>query len=221
MGRAAQTLWAFIPLVLFYFIEARYGLKEGLIAAMAFSALELAWYGLRERRIERAALLSGGLVLLLGGLSLISEDERFILYSPAIGDWVIAAILLYGVWRQRPLLATLAAARDPELVSDPIRRGFLAGLTLRLGLNLGGHGVACIWAAHAPREIWLFVSGPLQYILLGAQLALEFVYARLILLPRLDAWEASSPVRTNPSGSPSPRPWPAAAPSKEAPEMSP
>lgn len=189
MSRAAQTLWAFFPLVVFYLIESRYGLKEGLIAAMAFSAAELAWHWLRFQKLERTVLFSGGLLFILGGLSLISEDERFVLYSPAIGDWVIAALLLYGVWRGRPLLTTLAAAQEPEVVSDPIRRRFLSGLTLRLGLNLGGHGAVCLWAANSSREIWLFVSGPLQYIFLGAQLAMEFIYARLILLPKLDAWE--------------------------------
>jgi len=41
------------------------------------------------------------------------------------------------------------------------------------------HAAVTTWAAlYAGTGTWLFVSGPLQYVLFGLQLAFEIVYAR-------------------------------------------
>ena len=74
-----QLLFALLPLVAFYVAESWYGLRAGVAAAMAFSMLELAvsWY--RTRKLSRMALFTAALVLVLGGLSLLSNDERFVL----------------------------------------------------------------------------------------------------------------------------------------------
>ncbi len=196
MQKSIQALWAFAPLLLFYIVEDHYGLKAGLILAMALALLELAWHWLRHRRLEKMVLFSSGLILFLGGLSLLSDDERFMLYTPVIGDLMVSGILALSLLRGRPLLLSLAGQQDPEILSDPIRRAYMGSLTGRLAINLALHAAVTAWSTGESREIWIFVSGPLQYLFLGFQLVGEFLYARLIILPRLEAEEAKQALET-------------------------
>jgi len=179
----ATLLWSLAPLLVFYLVEDTYGLTAALIASMAFTVGDLALTWFRRGTVDRIALMTGVLVLVLGGLSFLSDDERFMLYTPVIGDALFAGLLAGSVLRGRPTLVLLAEKQDPTLVDDGPRRAFLAGMTLRLAVNLALHGLATALAADASRETWLFVSGPLQYVQLGLQFVLEVVWGRATLPP--------------------------------------
>jgi intracellular septation protein A len=182
----AALFWSLAPLAVFYLVEDAFGLTAALLASMAFTAGDLAFTWWRHRTLDRIALVTGGLVLGLGSLSLLAEDERFMLYAPVIGDALFAGLLAGSVWRGRPLMVVLAERQDPTLVTDAPRRAFLRGMTLRLAANLALHGVATGFAAEASRETWLFVSGPLQYLQLGVQFGLEILWGRISLPPEDD-----------------------------------
>ena len=80
-------------------------------------------------------------------------------------------------------MLVLAEQQQPELAADPLRRAFLGGMTLRLALNLAAHAVVTAWSVTEPRETWLFVSGPLQYVMLGGQFVFEIAWGRHTLPP--------------------------------------
>lgn len=179
----SALLWSLAPLLVFYLVEDQWGTTAALVASMLFTVGDLGFTWWRRRTLDRVALFSGALVLLLGGLSLLSDDERFMLYTPIVSDAVMAAVLLVSIWRGRPLLLTLALAQQPELAGDPVRARFLRGMTARLAVNLVLHAGLTAWAVGESRETWLFVSGPLQYALLGAQFLLEMALGRWTLPP--------------------------------------
>ena len=49
---------------------------------------------------------------------------------------------------------------------------------MRLALNFLAHAALTAWSVTQPRETWLIVSGPVQYGMLGAQVAAEVAWAR-------------------------------------------
>ena len=186
----AALLWSLAPLLVFYVVEDQWGTTVALVASMLFTVGDLAvtWY--RQRRLDRIALVTGALVLGLGGLSLLSDDERFMLYTPAVSDALFTLILAVSVLRRRPLL---------ELASDPLRRRFLSAMTLRLALNLGLHGLLSAWAVDQPRSTWLFVSGPLQYLMFGGQFVVEVIWGRFRLPPEDDETPETKENRSPPA----------------------
>ena len=186
-------LWSLAPLLVFYVVEDQWGTTVALVASMLFTAGDLAvtWY--RQRRLDRIALVTGALVLGLGGLSLLSDDERFMLYTPVVSDALFTLFLAGSVLRRRPLLLVLAEQQQPALAEDPLRRRFLNAMTVRLAVNLGLHGLLSAWAVDQPRETWLFVSGPLQYLMFGGQFVLEVLWGRFTLPPEDDDSPADSP----------------------------
>ncbi len=193
-----QFVLAILPLVAFYVAESLYGLKAGVAAAMAFALLDVGVGWWRTRRIQKMGLFAAGLVVVLGGLSLVSDDERFVLWGPVIGDLVFATVLLGSLFASRSLLevgmaeAQAAQAEDGTEPAplDAVMRRFLRGLTVRFALNLVLHAGITAWATTQSREVWLFVSGPVQYGLFGIQIAFE---ALLVWrLPPADADDAEA-----------------------------
>jgi intracellular septation protein A len=172
-----------LPLVLFYGAEAVADTITALAVTLAYTVGELAWIWRRDRRIERTTLYMAALVLGLGALSLASDDPRFMYAMPVIGDAALALVLLVSVARGQPLLRALAEKQQPALHDDPHVRRFLAGMTVRLGLNFVFHGLACLWAASVSHETWVFVSGLGQWLFFGAQMGLEAFLARRLPSP--------------------------------------
>ena len=173
-----------LPLGAFYLAESAYGLRAGVIAAMVFTGFDLVYGWVTTHKFNRMALFSGALVGVLGGMSLLSDDERFVLWSPVIGDLIFAVVLLGGLSFKESLLEVAAAeAREDTDPLDDEERSILRGITWRFALNLIVHGVFTGWATTQSRETWLFVSGPLQYLLFGAQGLLEFAWIRWGLPP--------------------------------------
>ena len=167
-----------LPVVLFAALEAFTETTTALVGTLAYTVAELAWIWRRDRRIDALTLTMSGLVLGLGGLSLASDDPRFMYATPVIGDLVFAAILGVSVARGAPLLRALALKQQPELAEDARVLALLGGMTTRLALNFALHAAACVAAAQVSHAAWLFVSGVGQWLFFGAQFALEYLLVR-------------------------------------------
>lgn len=85
------------PLIIFFFANGRYGLFAAtaafMIATVTSLSLSLALY----RRVPLMPLISGGIVMIFGGLTLYLQDELFIKLKPTIVNLLFASVLLIGV----------------------------------------------------------------------------------------------------------------------------
>jgi intracellular septation protein len=179
------------PLVGFYLAEAQWGLSAGVLAAMGLSGVDLTVEWVRHRRLNRLAVATAVLIVGLGGLTLLSNDERFVLYSPVVGDALVGGGLIGWTLMGRSPLLTALRELEPEVEVHPLQDAFLRGVALRFGLNLLVHAVITAIAAGQSRETWLLVSGPVMYGMMGVQMAGEVAWARLVLNPRIDEAERS------------------------------
>ena len=175
-----NLFFALIPLIAFYLAESWYGLQAGVLTAMGFSAVHLVWEWLQKRRLNKLVLFSAALVCGLGGLSLLSSDERFVLWTPVIADGVFAGVVFAGLFFDPPLHVAALREADPELELDDDALRVLRGLVVRFGMVLVLHAALTAWATTQPREIWVLVSGPVQYAVFGLQFVGEFLWSRFV-----------------------------------------
>ena len=176
-----MQVWIGLAVVVgFYVVERTLGTEAGIVAALVFCAGDVAWHRYRHGAWNTLVLGMAALVVVLGGLSLLSDDERFFLWSPVVGDVVFAGVLIGSVGVGRPLLNAMMAVYQPDLDPTPSERAWFAGITWRLGLVLLLHGAWTGWATTEPRETWVFVSGIGQYLLLGVQVLLEAAWVRWV-----------------------------------------
>src|SRR5580700_11414314 len=101
-----QALWQllndFLSAILFlvvYLVSGNLILAAAL--AIAVGVAQLARLKLTGRRIEPMQWMSLGLVILLGGLTLVTQSPRFMMAKPSIVHFAIAAIMLRRGWMAR------------------------------------------------------------------------------------------------------------------------
>jgi intracellular septation protein len=110
------------PLVVFFavYLLAPYGLdlEKLLFATGAFmlamaGAMAFSWW--KTRHISPMLWISGGLVLVLGSLTLYFHNEAFIKMKPTFVYLLFALVLGYGLWSRKPLLELLLGKAYPGL----------------------------------------------------------------------------------------------------------
>jgi intracellular septation protein len=93
------------PLILFFVGNARWGIFAGTGAFMVATVIALIVTYALTRRIAVMPLVSAGIVMVFGGLTLALQNETFIKLKPTIVYLLFAVVLLGGLLLRRPLLA--------------------------------------------------------------------------------------------------------------------
>lgn len=100
---AAKLALDFAPLALFFLAFKLTGdVRTATIVLVGGTALSIGLIYLTERKIALAPLLSGVLVTVLGGLSVILNNDQFIKMKPTLVNLLFAGILFGGIlfWRR-------------------------------------------------------------------------------------------------------------------------
>ncbi|MES2984470.1 MAG: septation protein A [Pseudomonadota bacterium] len=87
----------FAPLAVFFLAYKLGGVMAATIALMVATCISMGVIYAVERTIALAPLISGGVVMVMGGLSIVLHDPAFIKLKPTIVNLSFAAILLGGV----------------------------------------------------------------------------------------------------------------------------
>lgn len=88
----------FAPLAVFFVAFKLGGMQAAIVALMAATIISIGVVYATERKLALAALISGGLVMVLGGASIYFKDDQLIKMKPTVVNTVFAAILLGGVF---------------------------------------------------------------------------------------------------------------------------
>jgi intracellular septation protein len=84
----------FAPLAVFFVAYKLAGVMAATVALMVATTLSIAIIYAVERKLALAPLITGGVVLVMGTLSVALQDEQFIKLKPTIVNLTFAAILL-------------------------------------------------------------------------------------------------------------------------------
>lgn len=93
-----KLLLDFMPLAVFFAAYKLGGVMPATIALMAATALSTGIIYAVERSVALAPLITGGVVMVMGGLTVALHDPAFIKIKPTIVNLSFAAILLGGVF---------------------------------------------------------------------------------------------------------------------------
>jgi len=111
-----QLLFDFFPLLAF-FIAYKFAdifVATGVIIVAVLAQTAIQW--LRFRKVSTMALISAGLVLVFGGLTLWVQDEAFIKWKVTVVNWLFAAAFLISQFvGDRPLIQRML---DGNVVLD-------------------------------------------------------------------------------------------------------
>src|ERR1700710_2281905 len=122
-----------------------------------------------------------GLVIVLGGATLLTHDPRFVLAKPAIGHFAIGAIMLKRGWMLRYM---------PRIVTDTVPEYVtIAGYAWAALMFVLGAGVIAV-ATTGDMKLWaIYVS----VVAIGAKVAafaVQYAAFRILIISRLRAIRA-------------------------------
>lgn len=94
-----KFLFDLLPVVLFfvaYYIPAdrAQGIYLATAVAIVTSLLQVGFYRIRHGKYEKMQLATLGLIVVLGGATLLLHDKRFIMWKPTAVNWVFGLTFL-------------------------------------------------------------------------------------------------------------------------------
>jgi intracellular septation protein len=104
---AAKLIVELGPLLIFFGVNAAYGIFAGTGAFMVATVVSLVFAWWRYHKVPVMPLVSAVIVLAFGGLTLYLRDDTFIKLKPTIVYTMFAVLLLAGLVTNKPVLALL------------------------------------------------------------------------------------------------------------------
>lgn len=93
-----KLLFDFFPLLLFFAAYKFFGIYTATAVAIAASVAQVGYARWRHGRVETMHLISLGLIVVLGGATLVLHNDTFIKWKPTAVDWLFAAAFLGSQW---------------------------------------------------------------------------------------------------------------------------
>lgn len=188
-GKAQALAFLFgglLPVIAFTVIEEKWGTVAGLVAGMVFGVGEIIYELIKHKKVSLITWIGNGLLLGLGGISLISEDGIWFKLQPALFEYGFFLFLI-GSWLfKKPFLVLMIEKQNPTAPAFLKQR--MNGMTFRLSLFFLVHGLLATWAAFSwSTENWALLKGIGLTVSMIVYMALEVVVARLQLRKKAKA----------------------------------
>lgn len=89
-----KLLFDLFPVVLFFIAFKMYDIYVATAVIIVATMLQVGYMYLKHKRVEKIHIITLILILVLGGLTLILQDEDFIKWKPTIVNWGFALVFI-------------------------------------------------------------------------------------------------------------------------------
>jgi intracellular septation protein len=113
-----QLLFDFLPIIAFFAAFKLADMYVATVVLIVACALQVIVHWLRTRSVNRMHLVTAGLALVFGGLTLAVHDTAFIKWKFTIVNWLFGLGFLGSMWRRisdRPMVQRMTGAASAEL----------------------------------------------------------------------------------------------------------
>lgn len=93
-----KFLYDLFPLLLFFAAFKLYDIYVATAVAIAASFVQVASFWFKHRRFETMHLVTLGVLVVFGGLTLFLQDDTFIKWKPTLVYWILGALVLGSQW---------------------------------------------------------------------------------------------------------------------------
>jgi intracellular septation protein len=175
-ARLATDFFSTIVFLVVYLVSDNIIFATGV--AIAGAIAQVVYYRIKGQELSFMTWASLGLVIVLGGATILTSDPRFVLAKPAIAHFAVGAVMLRRGWMLR-YMPPLVAETIPEYVT-------IAGFAWAALMFALGAGTIAI-AMTGDLKLWtIYVS----VVALGAKIAafaVQYVVFRLAVTSRIRA----------------------------------
>ena len=182
-----QMLPGLLPLFVFVVADEVWGTVVGLYVAVGFGIAELAFTWVKERRLDGFILGDTALLVAMGAVSILLENDIFFKLKPALLELILCVILGVSAFSSKNIVMMMSRRymkNMPAEIGDAQMELLRRPLRILFWL-LAAHTALVVYAAYfMSREAWAFVSGGLFYILVGVYFIGQIAYQRWMIRKR-------------------------------------
>jgi intracellular septation protein A len=178
----------FIPLFIFIaadeffgrrFGEAR-GTRYALYTAIGMGVLQALFILAKEKRLDKMVLLDTGLIILLGGVSIVSGNDLFFKLKPALVEFIMVIILGIVAFLNPRLLVLMTGRYMKGVELQDVHLKMMQRSAMGMFALFLLHTALIAYSAfRMSKEAWAFISGGLFYILAGLYFAYMFIAGKI------------------------------------------
>lgn len=89
-----KLLFDLFPVILFFIAFKLYGIYTATAVAIAASVVQVSYFYLKNKTVEKMHLITLAIIVVMGGATLILQDEVFIMWKPTVINWGFALVFL-------------------------------------------------------------------------------------------------------------------------------
>ncbi len=171
-----RMLPGLLPILIFIIADEIWGTTIGIYVAVAVGVVQLIAIGIKEKRIEKFVLIDTGLIVAMGGISVILHDDIFFKLKPAIIEIILAAVLGVSAFSGKNLLMKMSERymKGIEFQESQIRE--MKQQVRALFYIVVIHIILVVYAAYKMSDAeWAFISTGLFYIMLAGYFGFVFL----------------------------------------------
>lgn len=172
-----QILPGLIPLLVFIIADSIFeNTIYSLSIAIGFGLIQTIAIYIKEKRIDKFILLDTGLIIFLGLISILLDNEIFFKLKPAFIEAIFLIFIGISAFTPKNLLMDMMKRYMKNIqMTDSMESYFRKSMQFFFVI-IAFHIVLVIYSAYfMSKEAWVFVSTVLFYILFGVYFVFEFI----------------------------------------------
>jgi intracellular septation protein len=154
-----KLFYDLFPLLLFFAAFKFYDIFVATMVAMVASVVQVTVYWWQHRRFETMHLITLGVILVFGGLTIIFKNDTFIKWKPTLVYWLLGGSILGSLFVGRHTLLDRMLGKQLELPPQVWRRLSVMWSVFFICLGALNLYVAFYYAPHLDpqqrQEIWV------------------------------------------------------------------
>lgn len=181
MGKIKNIGTGIVPLIILIVAEWIWGMKVGLWVALAYGVLELAYFGIKYRRFEKATIADIGLIVGLGAVALLLEGETLEKIKPLI--YLAIMLLLIGVsaFSKHNIMLAASARMMKGKVFSPFELYRMESTMRSMFYWLFAYFIILLISIlFLPENITDFFNGTAIYLAIGSYFIYTFLYSKYL-----------------------------------------
>jgi isopentenyldiphosphate isomerase len=175
-----KLLPGFIPLFVFIAADEIWGTKTGLFVAVGVGVLEMIWVAFREKRFDKFILFDTFLLVILGGISILLDNEVFFKLKPGLIELILLAVIAVSAFSKINIVGLMSKRYLKETAFNEAQTAKMRESLKTLFFLFTAHTALVFYAAFfMSKEAWAFISGGLFYIIFGMYFLFELYKNRI------------------------------------------
>ncbi|MFM9912523.1 MAG: septation protein A [Methylophilaceae bacterium] len=134
-----KFLFDLFPVILFFAVFKMYGIYAATASAIVATLVQIAWVKFRHGKVEPMLIISGVIIVVFGGATLLLHNETFIKWKPTVLYWCFAVGLLLAevIWHKNVIRNLMQGQiKLPENVWRQVNWAWAAFFTLLGFINI-------------------------------------------------------------------------------------